>query len=422
MKKLQSTIKLATVALGAAMFMLTSCNKDLETLAPITQPAPIAGTGNIGATIASNPDDSLFYKLLQRSTLLPLLSDSSKRFTIIAVNNAGMRIAISALSGGALPPTGAPEAFYVGAINGLPVASAAGIVSYNVIGQLLPTSTIPIRFPNTPYPSLIQLDPVNTPFLRMTTTIAKSSSGNINYVNNVPSFGANDQIASNGIIHHTYSLVAPPQKLLRDSIANVANLSYFRAAVARADSGQNLTTTGSFNYLLSYGVLNMTVIPPSDAAFQTFIYTIAYGRVLAAGGSMALAAATAAGAVSAGPAFLATNNVTTAQVRGIIAYHILASDATGSIAPNIRVFSVNVPTAPALVKTLVNGAAPPHPGVRAVATFAGPVTTSVTFTGFSALTGGAPFTDTPANVVSKDNQCVNGVFHVIDRVLVPLPL
>ena len=158
-----------------------------------------------------------------------------------------MRIAISALSGGALPPSGAPEAFYVGAINGLPIASAAGIVQYNVVGQLLPTSLVPTRFPNTPYPTLIQLDPVNTPFLRMTTTFSKGSAGNINYVNNVPSFGQNDQIATNGIIHHTFSLVAPPQKLLKDSIGLVSNLSYFRAAVARADSGQDLTTTGSFN-------------------------------------------------------------------------------------------------------------------------------------------------------------------------------
>jgi uncharacterized surface protein with fasciclin (FAS1) repeats len=117
-----------------------------------------------------------------------------------------------------------------------------------------------------------------------------------------------------------------------------------------------------------------------------------------------------------------TNNVSTAQVRGIIAYHILASDITGSYAPNIRVFSVNVSTAPALVKTLVNGSAAAHPGIRAVATFTGPVATSVTFTGFSALTGGAPFSDTPANVVDKDNNAVNGILHIIDRVLVPLPL
>jgi Fasciclin domain len=193
-------------------------------------------------------------------------------------------------------------------------------------------------------------------------------------------------------------------------------------ALNRADSGQVLTTTASFAYLMGYPVLNQTVLAPSDAAFQTFIQTIVFGKALQAGATPAQAAAAAAAAVAAGPAFLMTNNVSTAQVRGIIAYHLLASDITGSISPNIRVFSVNVPTAPALVKTLVNGSAAAHPGIRAVATFAGPATTSVTFTGFAALTGGAPFTDTPANVVDKDNNAVNGVLHIIDRVLVPLPL
>jgi uncharacterized surface protein with fasciclin (FAS1) repeats len=423
MKKINFTTKFASAIILAALFILSSCNKDLETISGSTPGTPtIAATGNIAATIAANPDDSLFYRMLVRSTLLPLLADSSKRFTINAVNNAGMKIFVNAASGGAVP-LAAPDAVFSGFIStNLPVASAAGIVQYSIVGQQLPTSIIPTRFPNVPYGTQIQLDPVNTPFLRMTTTYAKGSSGNISYVNNIPSFGQNDQLATNGVIHHTYTVVAPPTQLLSAVIAAKPNLTYFQMALNRADSGQVLTTTASFAYLTGYPVLNQTVLAPSDAAFQTFIQTIVFGKALQAGATPAQAAAAAAAAVAAGPAFLMTNNVSTAQVRGIIAYHILASDITGSYAPNIRVFSVNVPTAPALVKTLVNGSAAAHPGIRAVATFTGPVATSVTFTGFSALTGGAPFSDTPANVVDKDNNAVNGILHIIDRVLVPLPL
>jgi hypothetical protein len=423
MKKLNTITKFVGASMLSALFILSSCNKDLETISGPTPGTPtIPATGNIAATIAANPDDSLFYRMLVRSTLLPLLADSSKRFTINAVNNAGMKIFVNAASSGAVP-LAAPDAVFSGFIaNNLPVASAAGIVQYNIIGQLLPTSVIPTRFPNTPYGTQIQLDPVNTPFLRMTTTYAKNSAGNISYVNNIPSFGQNDQLATNGIIHHTYTVVAPPTVLLTNVIASKPNLTYFTQALVRADSGQVANTTASFGYLMGYGVLSQTVIAPSDAAFQTFIFTVVYGKALQAGATPAQANAAATSAVAAGPAFLMSNNVSTAQVRGIVAYHILASDATGSIAPNIRVFSVNVPTAPALVKTLVNGSFGPHPGVRAVATFTGPVATSVTFTGFSALLGGAPFSDTPANVIDKDNNAVNGVLHIIDRVLVPLPL
>jgi Fasciclin domain len=426
MKNINKNIKLVGLSMIASMFMLTSCNKNLEQLPEITTPAPIAATGNIGATIAANPNDSLFYRLLVRSTMLPTLSDSSKRFTIFAVDNAGMKIFVNQASGGLVPLASPDAVFSTFIANTLPVASAAGIVQYLTTGQLLPTSLVATRFPNTAYPSLIQLDPVNTPFLRMTKTIAKGTAGNISYVNNVPSFGANDQVATNGIIHHIYSVAAPPTVLLRAVIDGKSNLTYWKAALLRADSGQvvkpNNDSTNFLNYFMAYGVLNQTVIAPSDAAFQTFIFSVVYGKALLSNATPAQATILANAAVAAGPAFLNTNNVSTAQVRGIVAYHILASDITGSIAPNIRAFSVNIPTTATFVKTLVNGSVAVHPGVRAIATFAGPATTSVTFTGFSALTGGAPFTDIPASVIDKDNNAVNGVLHTIDRVLVPQPL
>ncbi len=435
MKKLNNKIKIASLALVVSMFVLSSCNKNLETFAPIVSAPYSANAGNIGATIAANPSDTMFYRLIVRSGLLPLLSDSTRKFTVFAVDNAGMKIFVNAASGGAVLLT-APDATFYGFINSsLPVASAAGIIQYLTIGQLYPSSAIPTQFPNYPLPSQIQLDPAN-PFVRMTLTIAKGVPNS--YVNNIPLTGV-DQLASNGVIHHTFTIPAPPSATIRTLINAEPNLTYFRTALLRADSGQvvkaNNDSTNFLNYFMGYGILNMTVLPPSDAAFQTFIYTVVFGRTLQALGvtpatatpaQLAIANTQATGAVAAGPAFLNTNNVTTEQVRGIIAYHILASNSTGSFAPNIRVFNVNVPASPAgvFVRTLVNGSAAGalHPGIRATATFTGPVATGLTFTGFAALVPGAPFTDVPANAIKRDNNGVNGIYHIIDRVLIPLPL
>jgi hypothetical protein len=56
----------------------------------------------------------------------------------------------------------------------------------------------------------------------------------------------------------------------------------------------------------------------------------------------------------------------------------------------------------------------------AQATFAGPFVSELTFNGLGTFPpGGAPFSDTPAKAVSLDNHAVNGVYYVIDKVLLP---
>ena len=229
--------------------------------------------------------------------------------------------------------------------------------------------------------------------------------------------------ASNGVIHHTFTVVAPPSATLRSVIAAKPTLSYFRAALLRADSGAvvkpNNDSTNFINYLVGYGVTNMTVVAPNDVAFQTLIFGLVYGQVLAATGSIPIATAQANGAVAAGPAFLNTNNVSTALIKGIVAYHFLATNKTGSYKPDIRVFSVNVPSTPTFVKTLVNGAVAVHPGVLATATFAGPTTSALSFAGAGTFPPGGTAFSQPANVVDKDNHGANGVLHIIDKVMLP---
>ena len=397
----------------STVVFITSCNKDLEQFAPITVPGYPTGNG-IAATIALNPNDSLFSKLIVRSGMSTTLNDLTKSFTLFAVGNPGMRIFVNAASGG-LIPIAAPDAVHANFISTLiPAASAAGIINYNTIGQKFLAANISSAFPNYPLTSQIILDPAQ-PFVRMNIFPVRGTA--YSYVNNLPITVAGlDQLAANGVIHHTYTIVAPPTATLKAMIAGESTLSYFRAAIARADSG-TVAGTSQFDFLLNYGVTNMTVLAPNDAAFQSLVFGLVYSQVFAATGSTAIATAFANGAVAAGPAFLSTNNVTTAQIKGIIAYHLLATKTT-SYQPNIRVFSVNIPATPTFIKTLVNGAFDAHPGILAKATYAGPFAIGATFTGLGNF-GGAPYSGTPANAVAIDKHAVNGVYHIIDKVLLP---
>jgi hypothetical protein len=399
----------------AGFAFLASCNKELEQMAPIATPVYPTGNG-VAATIAANPNDSLFSRLIVRSGLTATLNDLSKNFTIFAVDNTGMRLFATAASGGAVPP-GAPDAVVSAFIAGsLPVASAAGIVQYNTIGQKLPAASIGASFPNFPYTSQIILD-ATQPFVRMNIFPVRGTNS---YVNNLPVTGV-DQAAANGIIHHTYTIAAPPSATLKTMIAADTSLTYFVAAVNRADSGS--TGLSKIDSLLNYGVTNMTVLPPNNNAFRTLIFGLVYSQVFAATGNAALAAAQGNGAVAAGPAFLATNNVTTFQIKGIVAYHLFAtltSSTTTPYQPNIRVFSVNIPATPTFIKTLVNGSVAVHPGILAAAIYTGPFATAATFTGYGTFpSGGTPYSGAAANATVLDKHAVNGVYHIIDRVLLP---
>jgi uncharacterized surface protein with fasciclin (FAS1) repeats len=244
------------------------------------------------------------------------------------------------------------------------------------------------------------------------------------FVNNLP-ITAPEIAASNGVIETVYSIVVPPAATMKSMIAAEPNLGYFRAAIARADSGS--VGLNKFDSLLGYGVTNMTVLAPNDQAFQNLIYGLAFNQYLSSrptpytGTDTAIANATGNGAVAAGPAFLSTNNISTAEVKGIIAYHFLASNATGAYIPDIRAFSVDFPLiSGSFVKTLVNSSVSVHPGIMVEASFAGPVVNSLKFVGYGTFPpGGAPFSGTAANAVKMDNHGVNGVYHIIDEVLLP---
>lgn len=417
MRKINLKLSFSIVLILSGLFFFTSCNKSLEQLAPIAKPVYPSGLG-IAATLAANPSYSYYSALITRSGLTSTLNDSTKTFTLFATDNNGMELFVFAASGGLIPP-GSPAAVYLGFIStSLPAASAAGIVQYNTIGQKFPFASFGTAFPNYPITSQIILDPTQ-PFVRM--SIFPRGGTPYSYVNNLPVIAA-DMAAANGVIHTTYSIVAPPSATLKTMIDNDASLTYFKVAIARADSGI-AAGTSQFGFLLNYGVTNMTVLAPNDAAFQTLVFGLVYSQVFAATGSVAIATAQANGAVAAGPNFLLTNNVSTALVRGIVAYHLLASLTTSTTTPyqpNIRVFSNNVPSTPLFfVKTLVNGSIAIHPGIMAQATYTGPAVTALKFSSYGTFPPGGPAFSYIANTVSMDKHAVNGVYHIIDKVLLP---
>ncbi|MEO6489155.1 MAG: hypothetical protein ABIO04_04370 [Ferruginibacter sp.] len=422
MKKFNYKIRYSFFAILTSMIFLASCNKDMEEFPAI--PTPVYPTGDgVAATLAANPNYSFYSAMITRAGLTSSLNDLTKTFTLFATDNNGMKLFVSAASGGAITP-GDPDPVFLGFISAvLPVASAQAIIQYNTIGQKFTAASFASPFPNYPITTQIVLDPTQ-PFVRM--PIFPDLGTPYSYVNTLPLI-ATDMMAANGVIHTTYSIVAPlpgsPLITLKTLIDTSSELTYFKAAIARADSGQvGISGVGPyglrFDSLMNYPITNMTVLAPNNAACQILIFGVVYSTLLSQGVPMGTAAATAT-AVASSPAGF--NALPVATVRGVVAYHILASNNTGSYKPDIRAFSVNFSSAPGeFAKTLVNGSVAAHPGVMAQATFTGPFVTALKFTGLGTFPpGGAPYSGPAANATSWDKMALNGVLHVIDAVLLP---
>ncbi len=398
-----------------AILFFISCNKDVEqfTETPATTPSGLT----LGETIASTPTDSLYNRLIIQSGLSSSLKNKATTFTMFVPDNNGMKLFINAISGGAVP-LAAPDAVFSGFISAnISGANAAAIVNYNTVPQKILSADIPTAFPNIQLPTNIILDPTN-PLVRMTTFPSKRTT--YSYVNTIP-ITAVDALVANGVIHHTATVVAPPSTLLAGLIYADTSLAFFSAAIARADSGQ--TGLNRIDSLLRYAPLNMTVLAPNNAAFKTLLYGSVYYTLVTQGVPPAIADAQAA-ALSSSPAIFSNpalySVLTAATIRGIAVYHIFASLANGAYTPNLRAFSVNFPTTPAFIPTLVNTAFAAHPGIEAVATFNGPFVDTLKFTGLGTFPpGGAPYSGPAANAVKLDKHAVNGVVHIIDRVLLP---
>ena len=423
-------LKPSLVLMAAASFLF-SCNKELPPPEPIAPPAQ-AATSIIDAL--DDPSFSILKAAVNRagSKLKDLISDKSAVFTFFAPTDAAFA------SLGITSPA---------MVAGLRPGQWDTLLRYNLIGgQKLTSAAISANFPNMQEPSSLVLAPPSAslpPGLRM--PIFPSKRGSNLWVNNIPIVQA-DIDAGNAVIHKVPVLVAPPSQYLWQRIAADPELTFFKAAVIKADSG--VAAASTLQAAMMNPAASLTIFAPTDAAFKQVLTAqitmaiiplvtqqmipVITGQLIASGLTAEEAAAqapaiaatqapavaqTQAAALASTPAVF-TNpllaGVLTAQtIKGLVVYHMLGS----------RAFTVNLPTTPANVPTLLNSAIASHPGVTVQATFGATGVTAATVKGaYNATASNVLINPTPAPNGSSDQHYINGVIHKIDQVLIPLPL
>lgn len=442
MNFIKNKFKTGALLLASALIVLSACNKEVE---QIGEPALVQAPSNARAladTLARIPADTLFYKVIARAgaTRLAQLNDKTKFFTIFAPDNNAIKTFISFASQGQIP-IGAPDAVFVGFINtNLSAGAADTLVGYHIVPQALPAAKIPATFPNFPYPTLFNPATALSPFARMDAYLSRRTNGV--WKDNVPVITP-DIMAANGVIHTIAAVTLPPSTLLWTRINTDPELTFLKAAILRADSGATASTVGSLQYYLgdqgiSLGA-NFTLFAPTDQAFKTGLYAaafpivrgqifqLAYAQAIAGGASPAQATVIANGAADTNapaqttllvstPAIFSNTTLypylTAQSVKGILFYHLLG----------VRAFTVNLPTTPFAVPTLLNAVLATHPGVTVGATFTGPVVTAATVKGLVNPTAANILINPSPAGGSSDQRYVNGVLHKIDQVLFPAPL
>lgn len=430
MKSITKKITGALLIAFTAIAFLTSCNKDVEQFADI--PLPVVTTAKtIGDSIYAIPRDTLFYKILQKGGLLPIINNRLNNFTIYVPDSNAVKRYINAITLGVVPVTAFNDSVSRFILNTLPAASAAAIGSYAIVPQTFPTTAISAVFPNFPLPTLLNPAPTLSAFLRLDVF---PSVLNGNYVNNIPIVNPNI-VTGNGIIHETVAILSPPQRAVWERINTDADLTIFRAVILRADSGTvmpppNTTPTNLVSLMSSIGA-NLTVFTPTNAAMKAFISAIT-------GGAIPVTAPDANFI-----AFVNGPNVRPQLAKGLVVYHIF-DDRSNTMSLSVvskrpgRAFTVNFPTAPAIFKTLLSSADTlglTLPSVTLSAAFTGPAVSSATVKGVANATasnfllnptpdGTASYGATPPALPvfypgTSDQLYTNAVLHKIDQLLRP---
>lgn len=354
------------------MLALQACNKEFDyvdpTLPSTVTPGP-TGTVTLNALINSDTSFSFLKAAVAKAGLATILNDTDLRLTLFAPDNAAFRRSLPALG---LPPVEA-------ALGYIDTATMRSILSYHLSPDYLPAESIPATFPNLQYPTFLNPAPQLSPLLRL--TIFPSRNANGAFVNAIPVTAVNTA-ASNGVLHRVAALVAPPSKSIYELITADTSLTFLVKALARADSGRTTIANGSLTEASKSIGANLTLFAPTNDAFKNLLIELHQQPVEAI-----------------------INYLPVDTVRAIIAYHLLGS----------RAFSVNMPTTPTFVKTVLNASLPAsHPGLNVVVGFTGPFVTAFNVTGVG--NGGAA-----AQVIAQDVHATNGVVHKINRVLLPLP-
>lgn len=369
MKRLKIYSWPVAIMVAATTLLLHSCNKNVPDPVPIEYPV---GAGSSIGELLNDPSYSLLKAAVTRVGLMDALSNKNSVYTLFAPDNTAFgRIGITS------------EA----QINGLPLTTLVPLIQYHVVpGQELVSTAIPDSFPNAQLPTAFVLPAPNTsPFVRMSTFPSRRGTGA--FVNNIPVVAPDIQ-AANGVMHGVFVPILPPSRVLLDTLSRDTSLTYFIAAMTRADLG--LPNGAKFSQLLSNAALNFTVFAPNNDAFRNLLT-----------------------ALGAPPDISSIGLVPIPTLIGAVAYHIHIKDnkppTTNSVQPftGSRAFSVNLPTTPTPINTWLKVVLAPNPAPPLVVNATPPASVK----GF--------VNPTASNIIAVDRNCVNGVYHVIDQVLLP---
>jgi uncharacterized surface protein with fasciclin (FAS1) repeats len=357
---LKNKMMLMLLAAGALFF--ASCNEKIEDL-PSNPPASGLTLGEI---INSNSSYSILRLALTRANLINTLSTRGNSLTVFAPDND------------AFNNSGLPEAV----IAVIPLTTLTPLLQYHIITNRFTGAAIPTALPNVQLPSLLQL-PGGNPLVRMNVFPGKNAThvfGNNVYVNNMPVQQVDAVTGSNGVMHRIPFILQPPTTVLAQQIYTDPNHTLLTALIQRADVGQPAGLT-RLDSVLKFGVANVTVFAPTNNAVKALINVLS-------GGAVPL------GAPDATFISFINNNIPVANARGVVAYHILGN----------RTFAVNLPATTSGIATLVGAV---------------PLLTVDRSTSAPRLLGAGNGAGNFSNITSVDRHAVNGVWHVIDRVLLP---
>jgi uncharacterized surface protein with fasciclin (FAS1) repeats len=334
-------------------------------------------------------------------------------------NNAGLKPVLSAIAAqaGVTLPANAPDAYFSAFIDQMPVSVIGGLVAYNTVPQMLKSTDIAPSFPNFIYPTILNPSPSTQTLIGPVIRLAVyPSTTNGAWLNNVPLTGV-DQMAGNGVIHHTATLNVPAQRYLWDRISNDPQLTYLKAAIQRADSGV-VASQSLQGYLSSFGP-DFTVFAPVDTAFKSTLTGLIAQGLINQGVPLQIAIPTATALASTPNVFtnpLLASTLTPQTVKGLVVYHVMG----------VRAYTNNFTTTETAYPTLLTAQLPTQPKLKIKTNFVSPYPFVASMTvkdvynnspAANVILNSSPLTPDP--IGSSDQQFVNGVLHKIDRVLLP---
>lgn len=400
MNQIINKITKLSIAFVFSIVLLASCNKIYEPVVPGVVYNAGDAANTIAKKIAATSTYSIFTAALNRTGLYSVLDEANASFTVFAPNDAAFTA--SGLS--------------LAVVNAMPIAQLTAAIQHHIIpNEKLTAALIPSTVPNTEKKSDLNITtvafvasiPTTAIPIKMSVFPSKRVTGA--WLNNIPIAATDVITGSNGVVHTMAAVVAPPTRVLWDTLSRDPEYAYFVASVQRADSGYAATSASNLqNAALSQPFASLTVFAPTNTAFQTLLTGAITQALVAQGMPLANAQATATALASSPTVFSnpALYPVLTAQmVRGIVVYHIMGQ----------RFFSVNFSSTAANYPTLLNGAIPAHPGLSIFSTLSSNFGVALSVKGVGNATAAAAI----ATATGVDRPAVNGNLFKINQVLMP---